>query len=249
MLVLLRTIPSRYDWILIRSCSGKDLTALSESAKLENVRRTKLKTVIITVPMRPKNEVAAVIYPTECNKAIEYNKPVRCPINGILAKTLNRGEQFKVIYILTTGENSEYKENRDIYIDELENINKDIGAIFSYDTIEIDFEPTKKTYNKLITDLAEKIPDNAELYIDITFGFKPETLSLFCALRFVEEFREAIIQYIVYGKVEFNKETRKPEKPMIYDITSLYYLFKLMGSMGASNAENAMETLKDFFAM
>jgi hypothetical protein len=49
--------------------------------------------------------------------------------------------------------------------------------------------------------------------------------------------------------VEFNKETGKPEKPMLYDITSLYYLFKLMGSMGASNAEDAMETLKDFFAM
>jgi hypothetical protein len=183
------------------------------------------------------------------NKAIEYDKPVRCPINGVLAKTLKRDEQVKIIYILTTGENSECERNKRAYIEELENINKEIEAIISYDTIEIDFEPTKITYNKLITDLAEKIPDNAEIYADTTFGFKPETLSLFCALRFVEEFREAIVQYIVYGKVEFNKETRKPEKPMLYDITSLYYLFKLMGSMGASNAENAMETLKDFFAL
>jgi len=87
------------------------------------------------------------------------------------------------------------------------------------------------------------------LFTDTTFGFKPETLSLFCALRFVEEFRDAIVQYIVYGKVEFNKETGKPENPMLYDITSLYYLFKLMGSMGASNAENALETLKEFFAI
>jgi len=36
---------------------------------------------------------------------------------------------------------------------------------------------------------------------------------------------------------------------MLFDITSLYYLFKLMGTMGASNSETAMETLKDFFAM
>ena len=208
-----------------------------------------MKTVIITVPLKPTKEVEAVKYPVDRNKAIEYDKPVRCPINGILAKTLKKGEEVKIIYILTIGENSEWMQNKSAYIEELENINKEIGAIFSYDTIEIDFEPTKKTYNKLITDLAEKIPDNAELYTDVTFGFKPETLSLFCALRFVEEFREAIVQYIVYGKVEFNKETRKPEKPMLYDITSLYYLFKLMGTMGATNAKTAMETLKDFFAM
>ena len=208
-----------------------------------------MKTVIITVPMKPPHEVVAMQYPMDGNKSIEYEKPVRCPIHGILAKTIKKDEQVKVIYILTTGENSECERNKKAYIEELENINKEIGAVLSYDAIEIDFEPTKKTYNKLITDLAEKIPDNAEIYADTTFGFKAIPLSLFCALRFVEEFREAVVQYIIYGKVEFDKETRKPKNPMLYDITSLYYLFKLMGSMGASNAEEAMETLKDFFAM
>jgi len=208
-----------------------------------------MKTVIITVPMKPPREVEAIQYPVDGNMAIEYEKPIRCPIHGVLAKTLIKDDQVKVIYILTAGENSECERNKTAYIEELEGINKEIGAILSYDSIEIDFEPTKKTYNKLITDLAEKIPENAEIYADTTFGFKAIPLSLFCALRFVEEFRDAVVQYIVYGKVEFNKETRKLEKPMLYDITSLYYLFKLMGSMGASNANDALETLKDFFAL
>ena len=199
--------------------------------------------------MKPTREVEAVQYLTDGDKSMEYDKPIRCPIHGVLAKTLKKNDQVKVIYVITSGEHSECEQNKSFYIEELEDINREIGAVLSYDTIEIEFEPTKKTYNKMITDLAEKIPDNAEIYADITFGFKPETLSLFCAMRFVEEFREAVIQYIVYGKVEFNKETRKPENPMLYDITSLYYLFKLMGTMGASNAENALETLKDFFAM
>jgi hypothetical protein len=64
----------------------------------------------------------------------------------------------------------------------------------------------------------------------------------------VEEFRYAIVQYIVYGKAEFN-EKGKIENPILYDITSLYYLFKLMGTMGTANAETAAETLKDFFTM
>jgi len=208
-----------------------------------------MKTVIITVPMRPPHEIEAIKYPVDGNKAVEYENPVHYPINGILAKTLEKGEQVKVIFILTTGENSECEQNKKVYIEELESINKGIGAVLSYDSIEIDFEPTKKTYNKLITDLAEKIPDNAEIYTDTTFGFKPETLSLFCALRFAEEFRNAVVQYIVYGKVEFDKETRKTKNPMLYDITSLYYLFKLMGSMGNASPEAATETLKDFFSL
>ena len=208
-----------------------------------------MKTVIITVPMKPPCEIAAMQYPVDGNKSIEYEKPIRCPIHGILAKTLNKDEQVRVIYIITTGETSECEQNKKAFIEELEGINKEIGAVLSYEKIEIDFEPTKKMYNKLITDLAEKIPDNAEIYVDATFGFKAIPLSLFCGLRFVEEFRDAIVQYIVYGKVEFDKKTRKPEKPMLYDITSLYYLFKLMGSMGASNAKDALETLKEFFAM
>jgi hypothetical protein len=197
--------------------------------------------------MKPPNTVKAVQYPVDGNKAIEYEKPVRCPINGVFAKTMEKDEQVKVIYIMVTGENSECLANKKTFIEEIESINKEIGAVLSYDTVEIDFLPTKQTYNKLITDLADKIPENAEIYADTTFGYKPESISLFCALRFVEEFRDAIVQYIIYGKVEF--KDNQPVNPALFDITSLYYLFKLMGTMGGSSAEEASETLKDFFAM
>jgi len=208
-----------------------------------------MKVAVITVPMKPPHEIGAITYPVDGNKAIEYGKDVRCPINGVLAKILKRGDRVKVIYILTTGKNSECEENKNNFIKELENINADIGAVLSYDTVEMEFMATKQTYNKLLTDLAEKIPENAEIYTDITYGFKPETLSLFCALRFVEEFRDAIVQYIIYGKVEFNKTTKELEHPILFDITSLYYLFKLMGTMGTADADTASNILKDFFAV
>ena len=208
-----------------------------------------MKTVIITAPMKPPHQVSPIQYPMDGNKAMEYQNPVRCPINGILAKKMKNGEQVKAIYILTTGENSLSVENMKIFKDELENINKEIGAVLSYETIDMDFNPTKQTYNKLITDLTDKIDENAEIYTDITFGHKPEILSLFCALRFVEEFRDAVVDYIVYGKVEFNKETGNPENPMLYDITSLYYLFKLMGNIGNTDSKTASKMLNDFFAL
>jgi len=207
-----------------------------------------MKVVIITAPMRQPDQIEKVQYPVNGNKAIEYEKPVRCPVNGVLAKTMKKDEQVRVVYIMTCGENSECEQNRKNFTDELEEINAEIGAVLSYDTVEIDFLPTKQTYNKLLTDLTEKIPENAEVFTDITFGSKPEILSLFCALRFVEEFRDAIVQYIVYGKAEFNKDGQI-ENPVLCDITSLYYLFKLIGNIGNADFENASRMLKDFFAL
>jgi len=207
-----------------------------------------MKVVIITVPMKAPKGIEPITYPVDGNKSIEYGKPVRCPINGVLAKTLKKDEQVKFIYIMTTGKNSECEQNKKAFIEEIVGINTKIGAVFSYDTVEIEFSATKQTYNKLITDLADKIPEKAEIFADYTYGSKPEILSLFCALRFAEEFCDAVVQFIVYGKAEF---TIKGEivNPMLYDTTSLYYLFKLMGTMGTSDAETASKILKGFFAI
>jgi len=208
-----------------------------------------MKVVICTMPMRPSEEVSAVLYPVDGNKSIEYDKPVRSPINAVLAKTLKKDDELLVIYIMTTGKNSHCEENKKVFEAELNTINSGIGAVIDYKTVEMEFLATKRTYNKLITDLADKIPENAELYADITYGFKPEILSLFCALRFVEEFHNADVQYFIYGKAEFKKIDGKPtiENPMIFDITSLYYLFKLLGSIGTTDATKASNILKDFF--
>ena len=208
-----------------------------------------MKVAIITVPMKRADKVEPLIYPVDGNKAVEYEKPVRCPVNGILAKTLKRGEEVKIIYIMTIGENSECEQNKSNFISELEGINAEIGAVLNYDTVEIPFLPTKQTYNKLLTDLSDKIPENAEVYADITYGHKPEILSLFCALRFVEEIRDALVQYIVYGKAEFSPKTGQIEHPMLFDITSLYYLFKMIGTIGSADADSASKMLQDFFAL
>jgi len=215
-----------------------------------------MKVVIVTVPMKDPKDVDAIIHPVEGNKAIEYGKPVRCPINGVLAKTLKKDEQVKFIYIMSTcksaSKNSNSEQNKKDFIEEIEGINTEIGAVLSYDTVEIEFSATNHAYEKLITDLTDKIPEKAEIYTDFTFGSKPEALSLFCALRFVEEFCDAVVQFIVYGKVEFTKgEGGKviKENPMLYDSTSLYYLFKLMGTIRNADKETASKLLKDFFAL
>jgi len=207
-----------------------------------------MKVAVITIPIRPPEQVDKLQYTVDGNKDIEYQNPILCPMNGVLAKTLKKDEEVQIIYVLTTGEHSSFKENVENFRNELEGINAEIGAKLSFDTIYIEFLPEKATYNKIITELADKIPDEAEIFADITFGNKPSIISLLCAIKFAEEFRDAVVQYFVYGKIVYTKEGKK-EGPAIFDITSLYYLFNLMGSLRASDAKSALKKLKDFFAL
>ena len=94
------------------------------------------------------------------------------------------------------------------------------------------------------------LENDAEIYADITFGPKPFPMLLMPVLTFAEKFCNADIKKIVYGKVEFIKHDdgkKYPEKPELYDVTSLYYLNNLVGTMEASSSYEAQKSLKAFF--
>ncbi|MDR2796714.1 MAG: TM1812 family CRISPR-associated protein [Treponema sp.] len=206
-----------------------------------------MKLVICGSPLQPVNPLR---YPVEGNRTIEYEGEVRFPVNAVLAKTMKRGEPVKVILIVTKGGTSDSEENTGVFQSELNRINEKTGAILHCDTLELPFEPTKNTFDLFLSDLIKKIPNNADIIVDITYGMKPTVLPLFCALNFAEKFCNASIQNIIYGKAEKNKQTGKmTENPKIFDVTHLFYLNKLIGTMECPDAETAKKILGDFFAL
>jgi hypothetical protein len=195
-----------------------------------------------------KAEVDRHHYPVDGNKGIEYDGEVLFPINAVLAKTLKKGEKGTVVFLATSGGSDNHSaENREKFQMELDAINKEIGAHLNYETIEVPFEPQKELIERLISSLVSKFGEKAQIIADITFGMKPLPMVLFCALNFAEKFYSATVQNIVYGKVEFSGG--KTFNPMIYDLTPLYYLNKLIGSMECKSAAAAVDMLDDFFAM
>jgi hypothetical protein len=206
-----------------------------------------MKVVIIPVPAKAPDGVKLLEYSVDGKKENVYKKPLRCPINGLLAETLKKDEEIKVIYIYIDS-NWKCEKNKENFMTELNEINAGIGAKITYDGVPTSFNPTKKTYNELILKLADKIPKNADILADITYGYKTETLSLFCALRFVEEYCDATVRDVIYGQVEFGGMNEFKQQTR-FDVTSLYYLFNLMGTMGTDDPETAKKILLDFFAM
>jgi len=294
-----------------------------------------MKVLISIVPYT--EEVGAEAYSVYGDRILEYDKPVRCPGNAVLATKLKKGEELKVIYVMTsptmitdTGEylyNTEDDShenyvniNKSEFFKELEDINRGIGAVISKDTVDTipviynDFNepiynesdiPSDKTprepeesfrctplrlrYDKLIIDLFDKIPENAELYVDITYGSKTEILSLFCALRFADEFCNADVQKIFHSQPDelhkvdtrrtrdslhdepYDQEayfqrildrTNSPDsqpdeinpsknklKFRITDVTSTYYLFKIINTIEAPDKETASKIFKRVFKL
>ncbi|WP_010260647.1 TM1812 family CRISPR-associated protein [Treponema primitia] len=203
-----------------------------------------MKTVIVTMPM--KKEVYKLKYPVQGNKSIEYDGGLQFPVNGVLARTLKPGEKVKLIFIVTRGNQDHGFENVELFKTEFSELNKDIRTEFVDEIIELPFDPSKEVFNKLITELITKIGQDSEIIADFTFGGKPFPFVLLCALNFAESFHNASILYLIYGKVEFKPE---PSDPMLYDVTSLYYLQKLIGAMQDRSKDTASKMLADFFAL
>lgn len=211
------------------------------------------KIVFADIPMKEVSfEHDAVCYAGKGNAGCSYSDKVIFPVNAVLAEKLKRNDEVKVVLLKTLTETGNANTNGELFQQELDAINSKIGAHISYETIETEFVETKPNHEKRLRSMLAKIEEDAELYADITFGQKPLPMVLMCVMNFAEKFFNADVKKIIYGKVEFVKhEDAKfyPEKPALYDITSLYYLNNLMGAMEAPSGEEALKSLDSFFAL
>jgi hypothetical protein len=206
-----------------------------------------MKLIITTVPM--KKNISSLFYPVVGNSLIEYSGEVLFPVNAVLAKTFQKGEQVKVLFLSTSGSTENYsKDNIELFKAELIKINAGIGADISWEIIDVPFDPQIEIFEQLASGIISKFEKNCQVIADITYGIKPLPMILICALQFAEKFFDASILNIIYGKVEFNQQN-KPINPKLYDISSLFYLNKLIGAMECESGEIALKILNDFFKM
>lgn len=203
-----------------------------------------MKIVFSTIPMQV---VDPVFYKSTENKAIEYEGEVRFPINGLLAKTLKKDDEVKVVRIVTEGEFSE--DNIRLQQEELDKINELIGAKISYTEVRETFKETSDIVQSRFRQIVGALENGCEIYADMTYGPKTLTPVLFYALGFAEKFFDADIKNIVYGKAVFDKGIVVPDKTELFDVTSLYYLNSLTNVMNAPDGKTALERLDKFFEL
>lgn len=208
------------------------------------------KIVFVDIPMRELNDNSKQCYAKTGNTNCKYEGKIHFPINAVLADKMKQDDEVKVVFLTTTTQTDSSKENVKKFQEELNRINSEKKAKISYTIINSVFEETKNVHEKRIENMISVLEKDAEIYADITFGQKPIPMLLMCVLTFAEKFCNADIKKVIYGKVEFVKHDdgkSYPEKPELYDVTSLYYLNNLVGTMEASSCSEAQKSLKAFF--
>lgn len=208
-----------------------------------------MKVVLSTIPLQVVNPV---FYKSTENKAIEYKGEVRFPINGLLAKTLKKDDEVKVVRIVTEKEVSEdiSEEILKYQQEELDKINESIGAKIFYEEVRETFKETSDIVQSRFRQIVGALENGCEIYADITYGPKTLTPVLFYALGFAEKFFDADIKNIVYGKAVFDKNKQAiPDASELFDVTPLYYLNSLTNVMNAPDGKTALARLDKFFEL
>jgi len=201
-----------------------------------------MKLVISTIPMKANSR--ALRYPVDGNSRIEYDGEVLFPVNGVLARTLGKREKARILLLVTRGEHS--GENVEKFKEELQGINAGIGAELSFETLTFPFEPNREVCEGIVRDLISRLDRGDGITADITFGPKPLAIGVCAVLTFAEKFFDAKIEHVIYAKVRFEDNT--PRDPMIYDLTPLHYLNKLIGAMECRSPEDAVKILEVFLS-
>lgn len=187
-----------------------------------------------------------------------YDEPIYYPINAMLANTLQKDDDVKLVFFKTVDDtvkdwDERYQRNYNYFIEELKKINEGIGAKINLDdpvVIESDFKETKDVFKKRFMDAFEVLEEDAEIYADVTFGSRVVPMIIMDVLKFAEKFFNADINHVLYGQTSYEKnpETKKnePKSGIVYDISSLYYINNLTNILKADSGKEAIQAFKEF---
>jgi hypothetical protein len=193
-----------------------------------------------------KERIDRFRYKVNGNSAIEYNGEVIFPINGVLASTLKKGEEVKIVLLKKEDIAGNSGKNTGEFMSELDKINANIGAKIEYKILSTPHDESREVQEKLLKEMVNELVMGVEVYADITYGTKSLPIIVFSVLNFAEKFFKAEIKNIVYGKVDFDKDN-KPVNPELFDMTALFYLNSIANTIECKDGEAAKKLLDTIF--
>ena len=184
-------------------------------------------------------------FPVDGNSFIEYPGELYYAINAVLARTMKKDDEVKILLLETrAGENAGSK-NAQLFMNELNEINhNNIGAKITYEVIPSEFLTSKKGLNDIYLKLIKNIESEVELSADITFGPKSLPLLIFSAMQFGEKFFDCIIGNVIYMKAEFKNNAIVEGTQLICDYTPLYMLSSFTNTIECTNGEKAIASVE-----
>ncbi|MGN0178186.1 MAG: TM1812 family CRISPR-associated protein [Monoglobaceae bacterium] len=200
------------------------------------------KVFITTVPEQEPGKLKAHIYQTE-QADIKSERETEFPIFNVLEN--EHGEEHELIMIIVKqpGENFDY--NYEILKKDIKDFEDRHGEKINTVLVERGIEETLDVYTDLFKKLAAAIPDNCNIYTDITYGTKPGYTVIFAAMTYALRLKENVdIDKVVYGKIFWREG-----KASIYEITRLFYFNYLIEDVAKLDCDEPQKAIDILFGI
>lgn len=200
------------------------------------------KVFITTVPEQEPGKLKAHIYQTE-QADIKSERETEFPIFNVLEN--EHGEEHDLIMIIVKqpGENFDY--NYEILKKDIKDFEDRHGEKINTVLVERGIEETLDVYTDLFKKLAAAIPDNCNIYTDITYGTKPGYTVIFAAMTYALRLKRNVdIGKVVYGKIFWREG-----KASIYEITRLFYFNYLIEDVAKLDCDDPQKAIDILFGI
>ena len=172
----------------------------------------------------------------------------RYPLNAYLQKNITSGEEAKIVLIAKKDSFNRYEQNVVDFTNEVNDINKSIGAKIEIKVLVTDFSFEKGVHHDLLDAIVDEIEEDSVITADITFGPKDVPIVTFAALNFAEKYLNCEVNRILYGKADFN-EFGKPVNNMIWDLSTTYYINSISNKINCEDPKKARMVLKKLLSI
>lgn len=192
--------------------------------------------------LRMGDDTKKTVYASDDKHIPVSETPVIYPVMAFLEKILKSDEEIKAILLAKDDGTNRYKGHVDRCKEELDQVAAKTGARFITEVISTPFKEDAKTHGDLMLQIVDKLDENSEIILDMTYGPKDQAFIEFSALNFAQRYLNCEIGEILYGHTVF--VDGKPTNPHICEMGSLFYLNSLISDVRSNDPAKAKEMLK-----
>ena len=181
------------------------------------------KLFFATIPMLPPDSLKKIPYRKE-DRGELYSEPTRFPGIVMLENCILGDEDIKLITVRTADDNNRTEANYALFKEELRELSERLGKDIDIDKeIVVTHSENREKQIALFKELCSCYEEDAEVYMDITYGTKVTSACMFSTLSYAESVAEAEIKGIYYGKYSHGDY----KKGDLYNVRCLYDLAML----------------------
>lgn len=169
------------------------------------------------------------------------------PLSYMIDSEVNENDSVEIITVVERSEEGHQQaaENYELFKKEVNSILQGRNTVINFTEITASKKFESTTFNRFFKEIANEIRDDDKIYMDITFGLKPYTMSMFIAIAYAAKVCSGVsVETVLYSqKYTGTSDSSSVDTAKLYDITALFYINSLAGKAAPNQKQNLDELL------